>query len=202
MPNPARPQQRHVGLIYRIDDSGPQFCHLAWHFILKDEPLPEEYYWGPSGLDEINKPFMAAYIALLKQNAKSIPYGISYTGIYFDDQGQYIVHPIGYGLTCATFILAVFERNGFNLLQTKYWPSRPEDSVWQEQILNDLQDRGASSEHVEAARKEIGAARYRPEEVAAGVISDEAPLSYPEAESIAKEIIEDLYGASAIESQN
>jgi len=76
--------------------------------MLKDEPLPELYLWGSSGLDPVNKVFMAAYVALLKQNAADVPYGIDYGGIYFDDQGRYIVQPVGRGLTCATFILAVF----------------------------------------------------------------------------------------------
>lgn len=194
--NPNRPQQRHVGLIYRIDDSGPRFCHLAWHYILKDEPLPIDYHWCASGLDDVNKTVMAAYVALLKKNARAVPYGIDYAppSKNFDEQGRYIIQPIGYGLTCATFILSVFASNGFKILSTKNWPDRPDDSIWQQQILDDLSER-ATSEHVEAAAQHVGAKRFRPEEVAAGVMSDDIPLDFPEADRIAQEIIRDISGA-------
>lgn len=194
-PNLNNPQQRHVGLIYRVDDSGPRFCHLAWHFKLEDEPLPPLYLWGSSGLDPVNKVVMAAYIALLKQNATGVPYGISYNGIYFDDQGRYIVQPIGRGLTCATFILAVFTRNGFELLKTDSWPERLDDVQWQQQIIDAL-TRYASQEHIEVLMQDVGAKRFRPEEVAAGVISEIIPLDFAAADALAQEILQDVYSSS------
>ena len=197
-PNPENTQQRHVGLIYRIDDSGPRLCHLAWHFMLKDEPLPADYFWGSSGLDPVNKVFMAAYVASLKQNASDVPYGIDYSGIYFDDQGRYIVQPLGRGLTCATFILAVFARNGFDLVETENWPERPDDIEWQQQIIGALTNR-ASREHIEAVKQSIGAKRFRPEEVAAGVISENIPLNFSAARVLAQEILHDMYGSSPIQ---
>jgi len=193
IPDENRPNQRHVGIIYQADQSGPRICHLAWHCILKDEPLPASYHWGYSGLDDVNKVVMAAYVALLKQNARSVPYGISYIPEhYFDEQGRYIVQPVGYGLTCATFILAVFARNGFELLQTMHWPNRPDDAEWQQQILDALAGR-ATPEHIEVARQDVGAKRFRPEEVAAGVISEFIPLDFPTAEKTASEILRDIY---------
>ncbi len=196
-PNPDNTQQRHVGLIYRIDDSGPRLCHLAWHFMLKDEPLPADYFWGSSGLDPVNKVFMAAYVASLKRNASDVPYGIDYGGIYFDDQGRYIVQPLGRGLTCATFILAVFTRNGFDLLETESWLERPDDVEWQQQIISVL-DRYASREHIEAVKQNVRAKRFRPEEVAAGVISENIPLDFSAAYALAQEILQDMYGSSPI----
>lgn len=197
-PIPADPQQRHVGLIYRVDNSGPRFCHLAWHFMLKDEPLPTDYFWGLSGLDPVNKTVMAAYVALLKQNASDVPYGIDYGGIYFDDRGRYVVQPLGRGLTCATFILAVFARNGFDLVKIESWPERPDDIEWQQQIIGVLTHR-ASREHIEAVKQNIGAKRFRPEEVAAGVISENIPLDFSAAHASAQEILHDMYGNSLIQ---
>jgi hypothetical protein len=196
-PNSADPQQRHVGMIYRIDDSGPRFCHLAWHLTLTDEPLPANYCWGASGLDPVNKAFMAAYVALLKQNASNVPYGIDFNGVYFDDQGRYIVQPIGRGLTCATFILAVFARNGFELVKRDSWPERANDVQWQEQIIKVLTPY-AGPEHIEAIRTNVGAKRFRPEEVAAGVISENSPLDFSAAQALAQEILHDLYGRCAV----
>lgn len=197
-PNPDNTRQRHVGLIYRVADSGPRFCHLAWHFMLEDEPLPADYFWGSSGLDPVNKVFMAAYVASLKQNASDVPYGIDYGGIYFDDQGCYIVQPLGRGLTCATFILAVFARNGFDLVEVENWPERPDDVEWQQQIIGALTHR-ASREHIEAVKQNVGAKRFRPEEVAAGVISENTPLDFSAARVLVQEILHDMYGGHPIQ---
>ncbi|NMQ20807.1 hypothetical protein E4P82_17370 [Candidatus Competibacter phosphatis] len=198
IPNPDNKWQRHVGLIYWIDNSGPRFCHLAWHFMLRDEPLPADYFCGPSGLDPVNKIFMAAYVALLNQNVGDVPYGIDYDGTYFDDQGHYIVQPLGRGLTCATFILAVFARNGFDLVETESWPERPDDVEWQQQIIGVL-GRYASREHIEAVKQNVGAKRFRPEEVAAGVVSQNIPLHFSAARVLAQEILHDMYGGNPIQ---
>jgi len=195
---PNDPQQRHVGIIYRVDDSGPRFCHLAWHFKLVDEPLPVNYCWGASGLDPVNKVVMAAYVALLKQNASDVPYGIDFSGVYFDDQGHYIVQPIGRGLTCATFIMAVFIRYGFELVNMESWPERPDDIEWQQQVIKVLTGY-ASPEHVEAVSRNVGARRFRPEEIAAGVISENIPLDFSVAHALAQEILHDLYSDCAVQ---
>lgn len=194
--DPPYEQQLHIGLIYHIDDSGPRFCHLEWHHQLRDELLPPTYLWGPCGLDFVNKPIMAAYVSLLRKNSKSIPYSIEFNdqGIYFDDEGKYIVHPVGQGLTCATFILAVFSRMGFPLLDIDTWQHRQDDVDWQQRILTVLVNY-ATQEHISAARQNIGSLRFRPEEVAAGIISEDHPLDFPTAQNVAAEILQDIYGA-------
>jgi hypothetical protein len=199
-PNLDDLQQRHVGFIYQIDDSGPRFCHLAWHYTLKDEPLPPDYCWGPSGLDGVNKTVMAAYVALLKQNARDVPYSIDYDDevCYFDHNGRYIAQPIGRGLTCATFILTVFSQLGFKLIEAPSWPKRPDDAQWQQQIISVLtQCVYASPEHIEAVKQQVGAQRFRPEEAAAGVISEDIPLDFSAAHALAQEILRDINGNPA-----
>lgn len=192
IPNLEHPQQRHVGLIYSDGEYPPRFCHLAWHYTLCDEHLPTEYLWGQSGLDQINKIFMAAYVMQLQQNAQSVPYGISYTTPCFDINGKYISQPIGQGLTCATFILAVFESKGIYLLNRDAWQTRDDDEEWQNQIM-DLLSRRASPEHIEAMKSNLGDVRFRTEEVTAGFISDAAPLNFESATEIAAEILNDIY---------
>lgn len=193
-PNPDDLQQRHVGFIYQIDDFGPRFCHFAWHYKLEDEPLPPDYGWGPSGLDLVNKTVIAAYVALLKQNARDVPYSIDYDDevCYFDNNGRYITQPIGRGLTCATFILSVFSQLGFNLVEADTWPERPDDAQWQQQIISVL-TRYVLPEYIEAVKQQVGAKRFRPEEVAAGVISENIPLNFSAAHTLAQEILQDLY---------
>jgi hypothetical protein len=172
-------------------------CHLAWHHRLRDEDLPADYQWGESGLDPINRVFMAAYVSLLPQNASVVPYGITTYGPCFDEQGRYVDQPLGFGLTCATFILDVYARRGFNLLREDQWPERADDALWQRLIIEALTTSGASAQHVEAMREHVGAPRFRPEEVAAGCISEEIPISFDDALTLAQEILQDLQTAAS-----
>ncbi|WP_291997005.1 hypothetical protein [Candidatus Accumulibacter sp. ACC012] len=193
---PNSPNQRHIGFIYRLnEESDPRFCHLAWHHILCDELYEPPYLWGASALDQVNNTVMAAYVATLQQNSNVVNYGFSVDGLFFRDDGQYVVQPIGRGLTCATFILVVLRRNGFELLKTDDWGDRPGDAEWQNQIIEVL-DRCAP-EHAEAMKQDIGASRFRPEEVAGGMISEGIPLSLSDAEKLAGEILQDIQRASS-----
>jgi hypothetical protein len=48
-------------------------------------------------------------------------------------------------------------------------------------------------------KQNIGAKRFRPEEVAAGVISENIPLDFSAAHASAQEILHDMYGNSPIQ---
>lgn len=192
--------QRHIGLIYCLgEDEQPRLCHLAFHFRITDESLPADYLWAGCSLDSINKTMVAAFIAQVHQNAKSVPYGLGdYKQECWDAEGKYIPQPIGWGLTCATFVLSIFTRLGFDLLDTENWPNRPEDAHWQQHILRVLK-RHASAEHVAAAAADIGAKRFRPEEVAAvAIMFDDLPLTFEITSQVAAQIIEDV---NAVPSQ-
>ncbi|MBF0296456.1 MAG: hypothetical protein HQL96_14805 [Magnetococcales bacterium] len=179
--------QNHVGIVYSLNDTA-RLCHLAWHHKLLDEPLAGEYYWGAIGLHEHVQSQIAGYIALLKQNQRVVPYGFSYDKPPFDDRGRYQAMAIGKGLTCATFVMAVFERQGCPLLIKDNWPDRPEDKVWMERILTLLQ-RHAESEHLEAVKNDMDASRFRPEEVVAGAISENPPIPFSSVSSLAHAIL-------------
>ena len=69
------------------------------------------------------------------------------------------------GLTCATFVLAVFASEGYNLINTTEWPHRPEDEEWHKSIIDTLIYFKAEAEHIANVLSEKGCARFRPEEV-------------------------------------
>ena len=90
-------------------------------------------------------------------------------------------------------MLSVFSRYGFELLDIVNWPDRVEDSIWQAEIIESLRVHGADQIHVDAISGDIGAVRFRPEEVAAGVLSETLTLGFLDAEKVAQEILKDLY---------
>jgi hypothetical protein len=95
-----------------------------------------------------------------------------------------------HGLTCATFVLAVFHQAGLPLVRYDSWPvNRPGDAEWQESIVNLLERTGAAPEHIAKVKTEIGAVRYRPEEVAGAATSVSIPAEFPSASERAQEIL-------------
>lgn len=188
-----RKQRHHVGLLYKKEDSPPRFLHLAWHHRLVDEALPPDYLIGFSQLDAMNKGYMVAYVSQVAKSPSEIPYSISFDGgYYFDDAGNYVPKPLGMGLTCATFIMTLYEKNGLQLIDFSTWSSRTDDVIWQREIIDMLRKDGASLEHIDVLESNIGAARVRPEEIAAAVISEEAPIDFKAAKKLAAEILKDV----------
>ena len=182
-PNETRPEQRHVGFLFRADEELPSyFLHLAWHCKLTCEAPPEKDYIAvEAGLDPINQTLLAAYCQVIAEANKNgqIPYGIHYEGTYFDPQtGEWLRGIKEDGLTCATFILAVYRAQGIDLLNLTEWPQRPEDIIWQEEILYLLAcfSPKEHKDYVESQKTKIGSIRLRPEEVAAASSSSSSQL--------------------------
>lgn len=102
--------------------------------------------------------------------------------------------PTRLGLTCATFILAVFEAAGISLIKYDTWPeNRPSDFEWQKQIITALRrTRSATPEHIKAVEGDVGSARYRPEEVAGAATANPLPADFPLAAERGQQILERL----------
>jgi hypothetical protein len=190
--------QIHVGFLYKLDDGEVRLCHFARHFALRDHPPSPNYLWQNMGLDETSRHFVAAYVANYRINPANIPFGIDPGGACFDSvTGDFIRPPLGKGLTCATFIIAILKANGFSLLIENQWPNRPDDDEWQEKILRVLAEHCDDPEHFEAAERDIGAKRYRPEEVAGAATLEAWPVEFNDARSVANEILRDISNANA-----
>jgi len=125
-----------------------------------------------------------------KNSKKGIPYAFSNPGQSFDDEtGRFLIGPSRFGLTCASFVLAVFDAAGFPLAEYGSWPvDRTGDREWQEKIVDLLQSR-AEPEHITHLRNEIGAVRYRPEEVAASTALAPPPVNFIQAEKLGTQIL-------------
>lgn len=124
----------------------------------------------------------------MREDNPSIPYGFAFDEHCFGDDGQYRPMAVGKGLTCATFIIAVFHSAGLPILRTDTWRARPEDAQWQSAILRILEG-WATAEHVAAADSYIGHFRYRPQEVAAAAMQAPPPLTFDDCLPLAAEIL-------------
>lgn len=177
----------HTGVLYR-DMRGVQWrLHLAFHHDLKRETIAPRFWqkalWvEPGELDPLTLEELAGLCELVWNRHRSggLPYGLRYEGAHFDAHAELKQGDDEKGLTCATFVLAIFGR-GTPLVDLATWPpATEEDQKWQASIVYYLEQYGADPEHVEAVRKQAGCIRVRPPEVVAACAH---PLPCPHAKA-------------------
>ncbi len=191
--------QHHVGILHKLgDNSSVELLHLAWHRDLRNGPPSEKYHWVAP---QIPSPRLRQVAARCRQifraNPDSIPYAFSPSNDCFDETtGQFLLGPTRCGLTCATFVVAVFRSTGVDVLKPETWPvGLPEDLAWQDFVLHALENCNtpASQEHIDSVRNERGGIRIRPEHVAAAVTISPQPAEYASTEILSKQIVDRLH---------
>lgn len=168
----------HCGILFKDSNSLNSFnaLHLAWHSVLnleKDSKNISEYYWIVPSIDiERIVAISAVCRKVFRRNRDDgLPYGLMYQKSKIDKDGTLLLADGEHGLTCSTFVLAVFEEARINLIDIGSWGPRNEDIEWHSEIVQFLkvtQDRyKISDDHIKNVEGEIGCSRFRPEEVAA-----------------------------------
>lgn len=184
----------HIGLLYHTaDGQAAQILHLAWHHQLKSEiPSPTSYPCWVRPIIPLERALTIAAFCrrmwkLCPQN--QVPYGFSMPNAFFDPSGTVITGPGKVGLTCASFVLAVFEATGLPLISVEDWPApTPEDKAKQSELVEKLRETAVSAEHISACEAEIGNVRFRPLDVAGAGTSAVLPASYVYASEVGVKI--------------
>ncbi len=188
------PGQYHIGLIHREAAAPDVLClHLAWHCRLKNESAGSLIsHWIDMPIPSRRAQQVAARCRQIwKANgASSIPYGFSHPSDSFDSMsGRFLIGPTRHGLTCASFVLAVFHFAGIPLVQHETWPAdRQGDREWQESVLLTLQSSQATPAHIAAVSAEVGAVRFRPTDVA-GAATQVPPVTFDVADAMGARIV-------------
>ncbi|WP_156952595.1 hypothetical protein [Microvirgula aerodenitrificans] len=202
-------EQRHIGIAYRASVNEVMIVDLGFHRMLKNDTADDDepWYWAEFGLDEINQEIIAkriSYLAAKHQSNRALPsdiqYGFIYNGTYFDEGDEYTRNKMGEGLTCATFVLAVFKKLGLQFLDEESWlPREEEDAEWHRRIIDLMEELkiqfSIPDGHIEALKKNIGnGVRFKPEEVAgSGVVffneNRDDCIKYTEGSEIGKKVL-------------
>ena len=186
----------HVGLLYRINREEPvEILHLCGHLELKSE-VPSRGYacWVRPTFQSLRAKAIAAFCRRVwKQNRNGrVPYGLSKPGQFFDfSSGKLLARgPAKVGLTCASFVLEIFNQTGFPLVKYEDWPDpSKEDIKKQRAYLKEIKrDYPNEVEHAKAFEAEIGNIRYTPLQVAGAGTADVPPVDYAYASDIAAKI--------------
>ena len=184
-------EQRHTGLLWRNSMGELRFLHLAWHHRLCDSDPSEDLSWtNVASLGDLAiERFFGNVCARLVKLRPKLSYGFG-QGAFDPDTG--VFHQDGpCGLTCATFVLAVFGFNGPQLVDRKTWASREDDVLWQRHIIALLKER--APQHAAAIEADIGnCIRIRPEEVAASASRSEIPVVFDVAAPLGEAVVQHL----------
>lgn len=187
-------QQRHVGMAYRSHNAKTMLLHLGWHRRLYHHEWDGQYYWMElGGLDYELQETLADFAVFVADAhpGNPIPYSVIFReGKYFDSNGQFITLNDGSGLTCATFLLAIFSDFGLPLIDVSGWPtSRKGDFNWLREILHKLKISAVLKntmpawEWLEQVKYRHRLKRFRPEEVfVTAALFTGQPLSFSDVE--------------------
>lgn len=194
------PGQRHAGFVVQANDNKLWLYDLAWHDTLRQTQLNLGYaYVLEDFLDQYSAAAITAFLAnVYHANKERAPYSIVWdtNEQYFDKgTGKSLKTAPGEGLTCATFVLEVLKRYGFDLLDAKTWPITEQNAQWQKSILQKLIDSQPKSiDDFLTQFSHIGKVpRFMPEEVlGAASYYEDSPLSFDVVSSASREIVNEL----------
>lgn len=182
----------HAGVYFRTE-AGVSILHLGSPDRLYENHWTWPRLWAvPESEPELLFHVAATCRLVIKRfkNSKKMPYGIHFGMSSFDRAGNLTLSPGATGLTCATFILAIFNSARIQIIDEKSWPVRQiEDRIF----LSMLEKFGADEFNLEALRSEVasGVKRIWPDEVV-GACQCTLPARFTESRAAADKIISRL----------
>lgn len=170
-------ESRHLGFFYRdtARDGSLHLLHLVGRGLLDAAAsMQPQYLWGLPKIHEFRQSDLVAKAILIRDRNQEgrVPYGLSPPESFFDKTtGAMLLGPNKTGLTCATFVLALFHMIGIALIDYQTWKDRPADKEFQDSVIAWLQRDGAEPAYINKVRKQVNGFRYRPEEVMAAALT-------------------------------
>lgn len=175
----------HTGMAFLGEDGQRRFLHLAFHRHLVVGDVPAAGLFGRPQMPRV----LANHLLMLLDkvgaaNSNAIAYAFGYDGTTrFEPTSGLIRLGSGQiGLSCATFVLALFDTVGAPLVDVTTWTTRDGDDATKATLIDLLREcerRGQiEAGHADRAAAEAShCARFRPEDVLAA--ATEAPPARP-----------------------
>jgi hypothetical protein len=126
------------------------------------------FAWAIPKIDQLILRQVAAYCESVAKRPQRFTYSFAYNQMVelAPDKDQFTILGGTEGFTCATFVLAIFNRLRVHLLDSSTWFNDTEDEVWQQDtldLLRRLKDRlGLTDECLQRRADEIPCLRYPP----------------------------------------
>jgi hypothetical protein len=190
----------HLGIAYSMGSGHCELLHLAFHKKLTLEKYPPVGSWAVFVID-IPESLSVQLVAILdamgtryqNNHNEGIAYGINlYDSLKsIAPDGDYVLDGEADGLTCASFIAAVFAAMEVPLIDLVTWKADAINKIWGNAVICLLNIVKADAKHIDNVSRNNLGIRVRPEEIAAAgvVFSPGKSASYSEVQGLAQEII-------------
>lgn len=182
----------HVGIIYKEKSDYFQL-HLLFHQNLSVNPPNRRDGYVKVNIEKERLRPVAALCRKLSRSKPAIPFALSgWESVFEVKSGHLILRGNAVGLTCSSFVMAVFLSVGISLIDFGKWPNREDDEPNQNRLVSLLEKVKANPSHINAVRAQIGCVRIKPEEVAVSVQSPTLPADYGWTSEMAKNLLIEL----------
>jgi hypothetical protein len=179
-------RSQHCGLIYTDAANRVRLCDMQWEKELGVRTPDPAYFWTRIRLatDEIS--LASEFIDLIIEKhfyQKRIPYSFLHSRDGFDVTGAVRT---GVGVTCATFVINVFDRLQLQLLDVSTWKPRPkQDAAFRNRII-DLALRASDQQFAQRLASENTSFRIKPWEVYGSATHTKYPVKFVQAVKLAR----------------
>jgi hypothetical protein len=194
----------HTGIIYRDGNRVAHRLHFGWHKnLIYSEKCRKDIGCAIPQLDALelsHEQFIAGFCKRIRDSTanKKIPYNLKLDpDVKFDPiTGDIQVGPEFTGLSCATFVVAVFRSSGNPIVDHSSWPpANAEDIAAQTGYVHSLESDPQTARQAAVVKSEIGGPRMRPEHVAGACLEDlPPPAKYQECDAAGLAIIKIVDG--------
>jgi hypothetical protein len=159
---------------------------MQWEHCLGVRTPPADYFWVKVRLDDYEVSLVSTVLDMViaqHRGGTPIRYSTVHTPNGFDTVGRI---KSGVGMTCATFIMNVFDQLKFRLVEDASWKSRPnQDRKFRDRIA-DIALQAGPRELAERIRSETAAFRVKPYELYGSASHSRYPVKFIQAAKLAK----------------
>lgn len=188
----------HVGIAFQWRDK-QYLYHQAFHVDtkLEDFDAGTASYGGATvvvalPLRKDRQKAIAGFLDSLGKTNPQYPYSLKYDPKARIDRalGRLVLSD-GKGVSCVTFVLAVFQTFQVRLVDATTWPTdRPEDLAAQQWLIDMIAKHPcASDEHKQAVRDEKSCTRVRPEEAGGSGYYKIWPVVFAQADPASQDVL-------------
>ncbi len=196
------PPRHHVALLYSADQLPCRISHLEDDNKFIDCEWDSTFLWHEAdALDEFDRSATVAFLLYLDRSKPTIPYGFRSVSCRFATNQltgllEFTAKDPGCGLTCSSFICAVFRSLSLPFLVDDSWSAdRPEDAVWRASMIVDYLRTRLAPDRYSALIKGIADPRVRPEEAAAAFTQGSWPVKFADILQVAQQIVDEVEAA-------
>jgi hypothetical protein len=177
----------HCGIVYTDAVGAVRLCDMRFEHCLSVGQLPNDFFWTRVRIDDTEAIQIAVFIEFIitREKQDPLPYSFVYSPNAFDVTGSIRK---GTGLTCATFVVGIFDQFKLHVVEVATWRERPmQDAAFRERII-ELARSDRYPGLAARLRREPKGFRLKPSELFGSATHKRYPVKFEQATKLAKTV--------------